>query len=657
MVALSSSDKRDLLILGFAPSLSHAPGQSISMGKTKSTASANSSERAYGRIALSDLTDTRVAEWSVRAVAGDRRQFTRDAPSTATTAMAAQDEQDAIERRAIQASLLQDGTKKLVGMRCGTCDIAAFDSLQEQHAHFKTEWHCLNLKRKAKGLSIFASEEEASDSQQQKKKSDGNVKQDGGYASSASSSSSGASEIEDDDDVYTTTEPVVEFSDGKSVFKVYKNILPHADTERFNPYTSLDDIRKSKFKWAIFLLRSGRFAGAIFDGEKALCHKTFQRYTVRRKQGGSQSASDNAGGKAKSAGATLRRYNEAALKQDVADLLAQWSDLLKGVELIFLSSGKTDRATFFGGKPPVLQSIYCVVSFTFTDDPRLRRIPFATFRPTFEEICRVRSDLSSVRFSPLTAESASPSEKSKKAAASKAKKSSAQQEDETKKDLSTIAEEEKKEIVEEGVVSLLIQLVLEGDVSKVKALELVPGSDDSDVNAVDVNFMTALHHASASDSVPLVTYFLDNGANPSLLDLRSRPPYFLCNTKETRNAFRRFLADHPDAWDYTASQIPTALTSEMEQKKKEKEAEKRRRAKERKKQQKKDAAEVEQRERVRQEEEERQIAAGKACDCCGKYAGKTPFLRLEYKYCSTECVNVHKRKLMSEAALRRFGGS
>uniref|UniRef100_K3WKI9 VLRF1 domain-containing protein n=1 Tax=Globisporangium ultimum (strain ATCC 200006 / CBS 805.95 / DAOM BR144) TaxID=431595 RepID=K3WKI9_GLOUD len=616
------------------------------MGKTKAT---SSSERAFGRIALSDLTDARVAEWSVRAVAGDRRQFSRDAQSAATTTTAAQGEQDAVERRAIQVSLLQEGTKKLVGMRCGTCDIAAFESLQEQHAHFKTEWHCLNLKRKAKGLSIFTSEEEANDSQQQKKtKNDGNAKQDGGYASSASSSSSDASEIEDVDDVYTTTEPVVEFSDGKSVFKVYKNILPYADTEKFNPYTSLDEIRNSKFKWAVFLLRSGRFAGAIFDGEKALCHKTFQRYTVRRKQGGSQSASDNAGGKAKSAGATLRRYNETALKQDVADLLAQWSDLLKGTELIFLSSGKSDRATFFAEKPPVLQS----------DDPRLRRIPFATFRPTFEEVCRVRSDLSSIRFSPLTAESASPSEKSKKAVASKAKKSSAQQENETKRDLSAIAEEEKKEeVIEEVVVPLLIQLVLEGDVSKVKALELVPGSDDSDVNVVDANFMTALHHASASDSVPLVTYLLDNGANPSLLDLRNRPPYFLCSTKETRNAFRRFLADHPDEWDYTASQIPTALTSDMEQKKKEKEAEKRRRAKERKKQQKKDAAEAEQRERARQEEEERQIAAGKACDCCGKYAGKTPFLRLEYKYCSTECVNVHKRKLMSEAALRRFGGS
>lgn len=266
----------------------------------------------------------------------------------------------------------------------------------------------------------------------------------------------------------------------------------------------------------------------------------------------------------------------------------------------------------------------------------------------------MRADLSSVRFSPLAAEP-SPSEKSKKAAPSKPRKASEQAEDErsAKPSSQTAEEAEEKEVVPH-----IIQLVLDGNLSKLKELEpATTGSDDNDVNTVDSNFMTALHHASAKDSVPFVTYLLERGANPSLLDLRSRPPYFLCSTKETRNAFRRFMADHPDAWDYAASQIPTGLTSEMEQKKKEKEAEKRRRAKERKKQQKQDAADAKQQEIARREEEERQVAAGKACDSCGKYAGKTPFLRLEYKYCSTDCVNVHKRKLMSEAALRRFGGS
>lgn len=46
-------------------------------------------------------------------------------------------------------------------------------------------------------------------------------------------------------------------------------------------------------------------------------HKTFHCYTVRAKQGASQSSRDNRSGGShpKSAGASLRRYNENALIQ------------------------------------------------------------------------------------------------------------------------------------------------------------------------------------------------------------------------------------------------------------------------------------------------------------------------------------------------------
>ncbi|GLD93020.1 hypothetical protein PINS_up001612 [Pythium insidiosum] len=138
------------------------------------------------------------------------------------------------------------------------------------------------------------------------------------------------------------------------MLQVFKTVLSGSDQDEFNPFVALERLRTSRFRWAVFLLRSGRFAGAVFDHEKAICHKTFQRYTTRRKQGGSQSAHDNAGGRAKSAGATLRRYNEQQLKQDIVDLLVQWKDHLQTTELIFIACSKTERQTFFGGKTPVL---------------------------------------------------------------------------------------------------------------------------------------------------------------------------------------------------------------------------------------------------------------------------------------------------------------
>lgn len=285
------------------------------------------------------------------------------------------------------------------------------------------------------------------------------------------------------------------------------------------------------------------------------------------------------------------------------------------------------------------------------DDPRLRRIPFATFRPTFDEVCRVRSDLSSVRFSPLPPPSSSLSAAKQSAKASKATKDdTASAKDGT--DAEPLTEETNEDVV---VTPRIIETTKSGTMKDLKDLLAMEG-DAVDVNAVDDKCMTALHHAASKGDVAMTELLLARGADPSLLDLHSRPPYFLCGSKETRNVLRRFMAENPDAWDYSASQIPDGLTSEMEQRKKEKEAEKRRRARERKKQQKKQAAEEQAKEAARQEEEERKIAAGLACDFCGKYAGKSPFTRLEYKYCSTDCVNVHRRKLMSDAALRRLGG-
>ena len=78
-------------------------------------------------------------------------------------------------------------------------------------------------------------------------------------------------------------------------------------------------------------------SGAIFDGKEAILHKTFHCYTVRAKQGGSQNSADNksASNHPKSAGASLRRYNEASLAQHVIDILNTWRSELEKCSLIF----------------------------------------------------------------------------------------------------------------------------------------------------------------------------------------------------------------------------------------------------------------------------------------------------------------------------------
>ena len=104
----------------------------------------------------------------------------------------------------------------------------------------------------------------------------------------------------------------------KQILSVYKCIFANqseksniSDSESLS-YISKISSPKFSFKWAILMLGGGHFAGAVFDGSKAVVHKTFHCYTVRAKQGGSQSMADNRSGTnhPKSAGASLRRYNQ-----------------------------------------------------------------------------------------------------------------------------------------------------------------------------------------------------------------------------------------------------------------------------------------------------------------------------------------------------------
>ena len=121
----------------------------------------------------------------------------------------------------------------------------------------------------------------------------------------------------------------------------------------------------------------------------ATLRKTFHRYVVRAKAGGRQSGKDGGGKTIKSAGSGLRRANEAALEKEIRALLstdAEWRRTLREAALIFVSASKTDERTLFVGPEAPLSR----------DDARVRRVPFATRRPTFNETRRVVGKLALV---------------------------------------------------------------------------------------------------------------------------------------------------------------------------------------------------------------------------------------------------------------------
>ena len=81
-------------------------------------------------------------------------------------------------------------------------------------------------------------------------------------------------------------------------------------------------------------------------------HKTFHRYTTRRKQGGAQSSNDKSKGKANSAGAGIRRYNEQALDEEIQELLKDWKSFILNSSRVFIRAPVNSKAKLFADLIP-----------------------------------------------------------------------------------------------------------------------------------------------------------------------------------------------------------------------------------------------------------------------------------------------------------------
>jgi hypothetical protein len=419
----------------------------------------------------------------------------------------------------------------------------------------------------------------------------------------------------------------------------------------------------------ILLLRSGRFAGGVFQGDVCKTHRTLQRYTVRKGQGKAQSAQDG-NRKAQSMGSQLRRAGEISLREDVTKTLLDWKEHMEKASLVLISCPKTMKKGLFEGLEEVLRR----------DDSRIRRVPIDTGRPTFEGVSLIHSVMMRVTLrewqipvSESTAEDTTLAEKEEKLP-------------DTNKHVET---KEKKLFLETFVpLTELHHAAKAGDFQAIQAI-----LESEDVSSTDVgqrageDFMTPLHFAAesaadvtasaAADSV--YTLLVQGRANPTLVDGRHRVPVFLASNDKVRDAFRMARAtlgeDYCD-WDKDAKVGPPLTDEDVEarkQKELEKKRQKRARQKEKKANEKAEAADIEETRRqqealIKQEDDAKRVRDGlqtkassatNVCDFCQKVCkGKRRnqmFQRLDYVYCGSECVQKHKRELMAAAALARFG--
>ncbi|KAL4806129.1 hypothetical protein BDV18DRAFT_138755 [Aspergillus unguis] len=308
---------------------------------------------------------------------------------------------------------------------------------------------------------------------------------------------------------------------------------------------------------------------------RVIAHKSFHRYTTRRKQGGSQSANDASKGAAHSAGSSLRRYNEATLEKEIRELLQDWRQEINEAQLLFVrAAGSTNRRIIFGQhEGQVLKQ----------NDPRLRGFPFSTRRATQTELMRCFKELTRVKVSQVDEAALAAAE--------------AKQREETSKPSTPRPQPQKPKLSKEEEAAIMHTTQIQALIrrSKIPALmsyltkNSIPSSFAFQPADVQQNFRcpTPLHLSSNLDAPAMVLALLTKAdADPTTTNGEGRTPFELAGDRATRDAFR--VARHElgeSKWDWEAAKVPSAISktesdsrSERERKTAEEEESNRRKA-------------------------------------------------------------------------------
>ncbi|KAF7987364.1 hypothetical protein HCN44_003126 [Aphidius gifuensis] len=312
-------------------------------------------------------------------------------------------------------------------LSCSFCN-TIFDDQIQQRLHYKLDWHRYNLKQRLRDFksitedefAVLADKDDVSSLSGSESEVENNDNENGQQNETSSNNNnsiklkknekktriitdnSDSSDNENDDlinekkklDALSLTasrhSKVFFENDDGDIFSIYRCLLhSKKDIPEINDDMITQALASGKNHiWTIIMLGGGHFAAAVFKDGNVIVHKTFHTYTVRAKQGSSQSQRDNRGaGYAKSAGASLRRYNEIQLIQHVQDIIELWTQHIESSSLIlYRAVGPQNRTVLFGGKNPPIDK----------NDTRLRPLPFPTRRATFNEVKRVYDILTSV---------------------------------------------------------------------------------------------------------------------------------------------------------------------------------------------------------------------------------------------------------------------
>ncbi|EXJ72417.1 uncharacterized protein A1O5_04921 [Cladophialophora psammophila CBS 110553] len=501
-----------------------------------------------------------------------------------------------------QASLSEDGIA--TSTSCALCKVV-FDNVQDQRLHVKSDFHRYNLKQSIKGISpvdestftrMIGDLDESlsgSDSEESDEGDGEDTKGGDNTLTALLRRQARISHPQPTDDTEGSKKrgfgnaPLLWLSSpkiGNDVgLGIYRAILSNEEQEQAS--TSLVEILRTKQlkptvpkqggkshgdpthavandpHFFLCMIGGGHFAAMVVSLVPELrkgpggieerhavvrAHKTFHRYTTRRKQGGSQSANDNAKGNAHSAGSSIRRYNEMALEADVRAVLSEWKEMVDSAELLFIrATGSTNRRTLFGPYDgQVLRS----------NDKRIRGFPFSTRRATQAELLRSFQELTRLKvgkFVEPAAEKRSLEKPAIKESKPKPQASKLSGEEETARFHTSQLQGLIRRSKAPGVLLYLTKNELSPDFT------FFPPSDHH-------HAPTPLHLSASTNSPALVLALLTKAkANPTIRNGDGRTAYDIAGDPKTRDAFR--IARHQlgeSAFDWSAAHVPSPLSQE-----------------------------------------------------------------------------------------------
>ncbi|WVF65785.1 hypothetical protein IAT40_000519 [Kwoniella sp. CBS 6097] len=543
-------------------------------------------------------------------------------------------------------------------LSCQTCPNAGFDTVEEQRAHFKSDWHRYNAKAKLTGRTV--GQEEFDNMVEGVSSISGSGSDSGSTSGSSSGSSSqskvarllkrqtlgngGAGPTSDDDEAleladcqrrahlrtaviwFSPTTPIPSLQVPKDTqFGVHRALFPPFETaadylsELKNMQLSGDAEEDGERRLTLLMVAGGHFAGMVVGirprgkterqevkgaGDvRVLKHKTFHRYTTRKKQGGSQALNDNAKSKAVSAGAMLRRYGEQALQEEIRALMSDWEEDLNASERIFVRASTHGKKSFWGYEDAVIQK----------NDERIRVFPFPTRRPTLQELLRCWHELTRVKISHLSEDAlralddeyiASLQPKNRPVKSTHAPPSVP---------TSSVPAVPKLSPEEEARLDRrkrLEEMIKKGRLDALKPFWAKYKDDYLSSSASEIIGLAA----SAGQEDVLKWMIEEERLDPTQPiespGINGRRAYELSSTKGARNVFRRIAHAHPDWYDWVNdARVPSGLSEEKEAEQDKKKAERRKGLKEKLKEREKTRAAEEAEEAAKEEEAQRRKEA------------------------------------------------